>query len=122
VTIFSESVVEQAALVWLEAIGWRVARGPDIAPDMPAAERRDYGEVVLAQRLRDAVARLNPTLPAEAVVLLGRRRPAQPLDRGRQDDGTDVQEMKQRLGRLEAEYDELRQGHSKGSHEPIGFR
>ena len=34
---------------------------------MPAAERRDYGEVALAQRLRDALARLNPTLPVEAL-------------------------------------------------------
>src|SRR3990172_5076589 len=34
---------------------------------MPAAERRDYGEVVLAQGLRDALARLNPALPAEAL-------------------------------------------------------
>ena len=66
-TAFTESVVEQAALAWLEAAGWQVAHGPDIAPDMPAAERRDYGEVVLAQRLRDALARLNPTLPVEAL-------------------------------------------------------
>ena len=65
-TPFTESVVEQAALGWLESIGWRVAHGPDIAPDMPAAERRDYGEVVLAKRLRDALTRLNPDLPAEA--------------------------------------------------------
>src|SRR6266481_5463579 len=63
----TESVVEQAALAWLEAVGWRVVYGPDIAPDTPAAERRDYGEVVLTQRLRDALARLNPTLPAEAI-------------------------------------------------------
>ena len=34
---------------------------------MPAAERADYGEVVLAQRLCDAPARLNPELPAEAL-------------------------------------------------------
>jgi type I restriction enzyme, R subunit len=64
---FTESVVEQAALDWLQAIGWGIAHGPDIAPDMPAAERRDYGDVVLAQRLRDALVRLNPTLPADAL-------------------------------------------------------
>jgi type I restriction enzyme R subunit len=63
----TESVVEQAALAWLEAAGWQVAQGPDIAPDMPAAERTDYGEVVLARRLRDALARLNPELPSEAL-------------------------------------------------------
>jgi len=64
---FTESVVEEAAVAWLESTGWQVAHGPDIAPDMPAAERADYGEVVLAQRLRDALSRLNPTLPAEAL-------------------------------------------------------
>ncbi|MDR7496021.1 MAG: HsdR family type I site-specific deoxyribonuclease [Armatimonadota bacterium] len=64
---FTESVVEEAALGWLETAGWRVAHGPDIAPDMPAAERRDYGEVMLSRRLRDALARLNPELPAEAL-------------------------------------------------------
>ncbi len=66
-TTFSESTIEDAALAWLGATGWQVANGPEIAPDMPGAERRDYGEVVLAQRLRDALARLNPALPAEAL-------------------------------------------------------
>jgi type I restriction enzyme, R subunit len=64
---FSESVVEQAALAWLESTGWSVKNGAAIAPGEPAAERDDYGQVVLAQRLRDAIARLNPALPAEAV-------------------------------------------------------
>jgi len=64
---FAESVVEDAALAWLEARGWRLVHGPDIAPDTPAAERADYREVVLAQRLRDALARLNPALPPEAL-------------------------------------------------------
>ena len=44
-----------------------VVHGAEIAPGEPAAERDDYGEVVLAQRLRDALARLNPALPAEAL-------------------------------------------------------
>ena len=64
---FTESVVEDAALAWLEATGWQVANGPELAPDMFAAERADYGEVVLAQRLRDVLARLNPELPNEAL-------------------------------------------------------
>ncbi|MGB8327606.1 MAG: type I restriction endonuclease, partial [Steroidobacteraceae bacterium] len=64
---FTESVVEQAALAWLESVGWAVKNGAAIAPGEPAAERDDYGQVVLAQRLRDALARLNPALPAEAL-------------------------------------------------------
>jgi len=41
----TESLVQQAALAWLEAIGWRVAHGPDIAPNMPAGERFVKGVV-----------------------------------------------------------------------------
>ena len=63
---FTEWGVEEAALAWLAAIGWGIAHGPDIAPDTQGAERADYGDVVLEGRLRDALARLNPALPAEA--------------------------------------------------------
>ena len=64
---FTETVVEQAALAWLESAGWTVRNGAEIAPGEIAAERDDYGQVVLAQRLRDALARLNSALPAEAL-------------------------------------------------------
>ncbi|MDD5557139.1 MAG: hypothetical protein PHN82_07810 [bacterium] len=59
IALFTESMVEEAALSWLEAIGWRIAHGPDIAFDMLTAERHDYGEVALAQRLRDALVLVN---------------------------------------------------------------
>ena len=63
----SESDVEAAALGWLESLGWTVAYGPDIAPDTPGAERADYGAIVLEARLRDALIRFNPDLPATAL-------------------------------------------------------
>ena len=34
---FTESIVEDAALAWLESLGWSVAHGPDIAPGELAA-------------------------------------------------------------------------------------
>ncbi len=64
---FRESVVEAAALAWLESVGWQVRNGAEIAPGESGAERDDYGQVVLTQRLRDALAWLNPALPAEAL-------------------------------------------------------
>ena len=64
---FSESVVEESALAWLESAGWSTRNGADIAPGELAAERTDYGQVVLEQRLRDALARLNPDLPTDAL-------------------------------------------------------
>ena len=66
-TTITEADVEQAGLAWLAGIGWRTAHGRDIAPDTPTAERADYGQVVLEQRLRDALAQLNPDLPASAL-------------------------------------------------------
>jgi len=63
----TKSVVEQAGLAWLEASGWHIAHGPDIAPYTLNAERTDYGQVVLERRLCDAVARLNQSPPAEAL-------------------------------------------------------
>ena len=62
-----ESVVESAALAWLESCGWTVAHGPGIAPDTPGTERGDYGEVVLERRLYAALDRINPNLSAEAL-------------------------------------------------------
>src|SRR2546426_9287965 len=66
---FTESVVEDASLVWLAALGYGVLHGPEIAAGEPAAERSDpnYRDVVLEERLRQALVRLNPDLPTEAV-------------------------------------------------------
>ena len=63
----TESIIEQATLAWLEALGWRITHGPDIAPDTLDAEREDYGKVVLEQRLRNALTQLNTDLPTVAL-------------------------------------------------------
>ena len=57
---FTQSIVEEAAL------SWTVKHGPDIALGTLLADREGHGEVVLKQRLRDALARLNSDLPTEA--------------------------------------------------------
>ena len=62
-TTLTEATVEAAALAYLESLGWTIAPGPDIATE----ERTDYGKVILEQRLHDALARLNPSLPASAL-------------------------------------------------------
>ena len=65
-TALTEADVEQVALGWLSGLGWQVAHGPDIAPDT-SAERNDYGQLVLEQRLLDTLADLNPSLPESAL-------------------------------------------------------
>jgi type I restriction enzyme R subunit len=47
--------------------GWTYVPGPDLAPDAPASERKLWSEVVLLDRLRAAVERINPRLPPAAV-------------------------------------------------------
>jgi type I restriction enzyme R subunit len=65
----SESVIEQAALAWFESLGYTILHGPEIATGEPGAERTDpeYHDVILERRLRQALQRLNPSLPAEAI-------------------------------------------------------
>ncbi|MBV1711325.1 MAG: type I restriction endonuclease subunit R, partial [Desulfomicrobium sp.] len=66
-TPFTESIVEQAALAWLESMGYLILSGPGIAPGELAAEREDYEQVVLERRLRQALQHLNPHVPFEAL-------------------------------------------------------
>ena len=42
-TNFTESIVEEAALAWLEEMGYTILHGPEIAPGEAGAEREDYG-------------------------------------------------------------------------------
>ncbi len=63
----TESDIESAAMEWLAGLGYQTLFGPDIAPDMPAAERDDYGQVCLSRRLRQALQRLNPQVPSDAI-------------------------------------------------------
>ncbi len=65
-SVFTESVVEDAALDWLRGLGYNVIAGPDMPPG-PHALRESYSEVVFASTLRGAVRRINPNLPDEAV-------------------------------------------------------
>jgi type I restriction enzyme R subunit len=66
---FTESVVEEATLEWLEGLDYTILHGPEIAAGEPTAERDDsgYHDVILERRLRQALERLNPKLPPEAL-------------------------------------------------------
>jgi type I restriction enzyme, R subunit len=71
---FTESVIEDAALAWLETVGYTIKHGPNITPGSETLtlilsqwERESYSQVVLADRLRQALTKLNPNLPAEAI-------------------------------------------------------
>ncbi|MCT7310769.1 type I restriction endonuclease subunit R [Ralstonia sp. CHL-2022] len=62
----TEDQLEQETLGWLSEVGYGRCFGPDIAPDGANAERADYRQVLLVERLRGAIARLNPNIPLAA--------------------------------------------------------
>lgn len=64
--IITESDVETACLELLEKQGYSILYGPDIS-EGGANEERKYNEVILTQRLRDALQRINKGIPKEAI-------------------------------------------------------
>jgi len=62
----TEDQLELEALDWLTGTGYTHLYGPHIAPDGPTPERNAFQQVLLADRLRNAIARLNPAVPASA--------------------------------------------------------
>ena len=65
VPTLAESHVEEAALAWLQELGYGVANGITIGPDGYKPERDNYGEVLLLDRVKAAIAKLNPSLTDE---------------------------------------------------------
>ena len=65
-TKLTESTIEIWAIKLLQAQGYTYLYGPDIAPESATAERMRYDEVVLVERLRTAVRRINPLIPIAA--------------------------------------------------------
>ncbi len=61
----SENEIEEIALSYLKDLGYSYLLGTEIAPDGEHPERQ-YNEVVLVTRLRDAIDKLNPNLPQDA--------------------------------------------------------
>jgi len=62
-----EDELEQAALEWFEELNYEIAFAPDLSPGGDYPERSDYSDVILEERLKDALKRINPDLPQEAL-------------------------------------------------------
>ena len=65
--MITESELEAQAITWFQDTGWEFRHGPDIAPDGDTPERGDYRQVLLTARLLDALRRLNPEIPENAL-------------------------------------------------------
>lgn len=64
---FNENVVELAALEYFAELGYQRVHGPDIAPGEPGSERQSYADVILWERLRDTLQRINPGIDVSLI-------------------------------------------------------
>lgn len=66
--IVTESHIEEHAIdILKDSLGYDYVYGPEISPDGSKKERKDYREVVLVDRLKKALKRINPKIPQDAL-------------------------------------------------------
>ncbi|MDX1472275.1 MAG: type I restriction endonuclease, partial [Flavobacteriaceae bacterium] len=61
--MITEDQLEQLSIEWFNSIGYDYICGYDIAPGEPAAERTDYNQIVLLDRLVSQLRVINPNIP-----------------------------------------------------------
>ena len=62
----TENTIEEFTIEQLERLGYQHIYAPDIAPDGERAERNSYEDVLLTERLQNAIRRINPNIPIDA--------------------------------------------------------
>jgi type I restriction enzyme R subunit len=62
---FSEDQIEKIVIQELKDLGYDFQNGPDISPE-GVVEEREFKDVVLSQRLKNAIATINPAVSQEA--------------------------------------------------------
>ena len=61
----TESAIEELAIDLLEKQSYQYIYAPDIAPDSETPERSSFEDVLLVERLKKAVGRINSNIPAD---------------------------------------------------------
>jgi type I restriction enzyme R subunit len=65
--LITEDHLEQRCLEWFQEIGYSHVFAPELDSDGNSPERSDFRQVVLSGRLRSALQRLNPGVPAVTI-------------------------------------------------------
>lgn len=58
----TESTIENFAIELIEELGYSYVYAPDFAPDSEKPERKNFSDVILASRLKEAIETINPSL------------------------------------------------------------
>ncbi len=64
--LITENIIEQSAIEILQSQGWEYTNGKEISPEGLFCERENFSQIVLLNRLRTAIAKINPTIPLDA--------------------------------------------------------
>ncbi len=65
-TRITENTIEEFTIKLLERLGYEYIYAPNIAPDTDQAERASYEDVLLTERLQNAIRRINPNIPHDS--------------------------------------------------------
>lgn len=63
----TEDQVEDLCIDWFKELGWDYECGYDIAPDSENPKRKDYKEVLIVERLKEALLKINPDIPQDKI-------------------------------------------------------
>lgn len=61
--MYREEELEEATLDWFQELDYSTAFGPKISPDGVYSERNSYDEIILKDRLKTSLQRINPDIP-----------------------------------------------------------
>jgi len=62
----TENIIEESAIETLQSLEWIYANGKEISPEGLFCERESFEQIILTDRLRKAVTKLNPHIPESA--------------------------------------------------------
>ncbi len=62
----TENIIELSAIETLQSLGWTYANGKEISPEGLYCERESFAQIILTDRIRKAVTKLNPHIPETA--------------------------------------------------------
>lgn len=62
----TESIIETTAIEILQSLEWEYISGKELSPEGLYNERESYHQIILTNRLRAAIALINPHIPADA--------------------------------------------------------
>lgn len=63
----TENIIEESAIEILQLQGWDYTNGKEISPEGLFCERESFEQIILINRFKDALVRINPHLPGDAL-------------------------------------------------------